>query len=145
MKHKQSAFTLIELLIVIAIIGILASIVLANLSGARKRAQISSIKSSLSSLSTAGNVCVDGSGNILDGNGGDPICDDVSLANEIYPAITACGKTASDSGYTVVNSGAEDWEIMLTVCTLVPECVDPGDGTIISCTVSGCVFSGSCQ
>jgi prepilin-type N-terminal cleavage/methylation domain-containing protein len=43
--QKQKAFTLIELLIVIAIIGILASIVLVSLSGARTKAQLTDIQS----------------------------------------------------------------------------------------------------
>jgi len=59
MKNIKKGFTLIELLIVIAIIGILASIVLVSLSSAREKAKISSFKSQIHSMQAAAVLACD--------------------------------------------------------------------------------------
>lgn len=88
-------FTLIELLIVIAIIGILASIVLVSLAGARERAKVAEFKSVAHSMQTqAISACEDG---VLDdtdvtGSWGD-IPDSIDVAN-INITVDNCGTDA---------------------------------------------------
>ena len=66
MKKMQQGFTLIELMIVVAIIGILAAVALPQYQDYTIRAKIGNALSSVDTLKTAVGVCAQEAGGVLD-------------------------------------------------------------------------------
>jgi len=108
MNYKNKGFTLIELLIVMAIIGILASIALINLKEARNRAKDVVIKNTIQEGAKIAEVFFDDIGNY------DLLCDDprINTGGVIEDTISknggafACGDTVD--GYcfsSTLNNG----------------------------------------
>ena len=114
-KGQSKGFTLIELLIVIAIIGILASVVLVSLSGGREKAKIARFKMVVHSIQTkALEVCDSGDIDYTDGSGSfgtlPADVDAAGIANDVQD----CGVFASATFSASIPSA-----LLTVACTAV--------------------------
>ncbi|MDD5464247.1 MAG: type II secretion system protein [Candidatus Moranbacteria bacterium] len=82
----KKAFTLIELLIVIAIIGILAGAILVSMSTAQDKARLGGGKTTMKSALTYVILCISASKPLLGYSSGGNICSEASVTDAKWPA-----------------------------------------------------------
>ncbi len=143
-KINKKGFTLVELLLVIAIIGILAAVLFVGLGKQRERARITTFKENMRGLVTTFTACADGNGKILDANPDTTVPADGAASRVacvggpsgigLIPKITQCSGVGTVSIASPDNSG-DSWHFQST-CALSSE----GASCVANCSNDGCVF-----
>jgi type IV pilus assembly protein PilA len=133
-KQAQAGFTLIELMIVVAIIGILAAVAIPAYSDYTAKAKIANAMSAVASLKTAVALCGQEAGGVLldckSGSNGVPLDNTFKPTKEVVSVTTAASGVITETlagglgtgidGMTIVftpaiNGGALAWQVTTTV------------------------------
>lgn len=132
--RTQHGFTLIELLLVIAIIGLLASVALASLFGPRERAREARALATARSAQVVAVVCMDDHSDLFVPGTSAPATDYVCDAtSRIWPDL-GLEWEYGDAGSCVFEGDSDDHEFLF--------CVQNTAGTrVIGCTNAGCTIS----
>jgi len=144
-QSVEHGFTLVELLLVMAIIGILAGVIFVAIGPARKRARVTAFKEQMKNIATAASLCVDGGGGIIEtsGNGSasadgtSTLCQGINGIGKI-PKIRQC-KGGTDNVDIVVTEGTTEDFVIEATCNVT----SGNTKCYASCTMNGCTFGNS--
>lgn len=136
MNKMQKGFTLIELMIVVAIIGILAAVAIPAYSNYTKKAKFQEVVSATQAVKTAAAICINDLGTVTGCTGGTNSipADQAAAVGKVASIATLNGKVTA----TAISTGGLSGEDYILTPTL--------NGSSITWAVSGsCVAAKLCN
>lgn len=143
-KLNKKGFTLVELLLVIAIIGILAAVLFVSLGSQRERARITAFKEQMRALVPSVTTCLDDGGNLLTTAGGD-ICDTGGNHGQYLPAADMKDCTGGAATYDATLATAADPVSGTANAAITANCTTSSGVCTATCGASGCTYSAGCN
>lgn len=127
MIKKNLGFTILELLVVVAIIGILSSVILISLDNTRSKSKIASIQESLGSVVPLAITCLDDGSQLTpmtDSSGGGVLCSStVSEWPELVSGWSYDINPTSNVNTNTFSFGASDQKGNSVICSDSEGCV----------------------
>lgn len=143
-KINKKGFTLVELLLVIAIIGILAAVLFVSLGSQRERARITAFKEQMRALVPGITTCLDApTGALTDPPAaGAAICDS-SDVHGLYLAAASMNDCDGNGDYSGTLSVEADPVSAVADSAIEATCTtsDAGTDCVATCGAQGCQFA----